>query len=637
MPQNSKFEMILLRKRDLQELMIFRLSSCLPSIVPKLIEVLGDSHHKVQKAGAQALKQIGSVIRNPEIQAIVPILLKALQDPSAKTGECLQTLLDTKFVHFIDAPSLALIMPVVQRAFKDRSTETRKMAAQIIGNMYSLTDQKDLNPYLGGILPGLKSSLLDPVPEVRTVSARALGAMVKGMGEASFEELLPWLMSTLTSESSGVDRSGAAQGLAEVVGGLGVEKMHELMPDIIRTSERSDIAPHVKDGYIMMFIFMPSVFPSEFTKYIGEIIQPILRALADENEFVRDTAYKAGQRIVLAYADTAVMLLLPELEKGLFDDNWRIRYSSVQLLGDLLYKISGVSGKMTTATAEEDDTFGTEMSQKAVIHVLGPERYHRVLAGLYMGRSDVALMVRQAALHVWKVVVSNTPKTLREVLPTLFNLLLGCLASNSYDKRQVAARTLGDLVKKLGERVLPEIIPILEKGLLSPAPEKRQGVCVGLSEIMSSTSRDMVLTFVDSLVPTVRRALCDESPEVRAAAAKTFDSLHNTVGSRALDDILPPMLEDMTNNSTKENDEEARVTYENTLDGLRQVMAIKARAVLPYLVPQLIAPPVNTRALASLAPVSGEALHRHLGKILPALITALADSQGKVSVNFSQF
>ncbi|PSN31349.1 eIF-2-alpha kinase activator GCN1, partial [Blattella germanica] len=471
-----------------------QLSSCLPSIVPKLIEVLSDSHVKVQKAGAQALKLIGSVIRNPEIQAIVPVLLEALQDPSNKTATCLQTLLDTQFVHFIDAPSLALIMPVVQRAFMDRSTETRKMAAQIIGNMYSLTDQKDLTPYLPAIIPGLKTSLLDPV---RSVSARALGAMVRGMGESSFEDLLPWLMQTLTSETSSVDRSGAAQGLSEVVGGLGVEKLHKLMPEIISTAERTDIAPHVKDGYIMMFIYMPVVFTNEFTPYIGQIINPILK-----------------------------------------------------LLGDLLYRISGVSGKMSTETADEDDNFGTEQSHHAIIVALGGGRRNRVLAGLYMGRSDVALMV--------------------------------------------AARTLGDLVRKLGERVLPEIIPILEKGLESDQPDQRQGVCIGLSEIMASTSKDMVLTFVNSLVPTVRKALCDPLPEVRQAAARTFDSLHSTVGVRALDDILPAMLHQL-------NDPDPTVA-ESTLDGLRQVMAIKSRVVLPYLIPQLVAPPrVNTKALSILA------------------------------------
>jgi len=57
---------------------------------------------------------------------------------------------------------------------------------------------------------------------------------------------------------------------------------------------------------------------------------------------------------------------------------------------------------------------------------------------------------------------------------------------------QVAARTLGDIVRKLGEKVLPELIPILERGLDSEDSDRRQGVCIGLSEIMSSTSRDHV-------------------------------------------------------------------------------------------------------------------------------------------------
>lgn len=138
----------------------------------------------------------------------------------------------------------------------------------------------------------------------------------------------------------------------------------------------------------------------------------------------------------------------------------------MQLLGDLLFHISGVTGKMTTETASEDDNFGTAASNKvrrrvfsekkgnltglllradtcpllsqAIIGALGAERRNRVLSGLYMGRSDTQLVVRQASLHVWKIVVSNTPRTLREILPTLFTLLLGFLASTCPDKRTVS-------------------------------------------------------------------------------------------------------------------------------------------------------------------------------------------------------
>lgn len=589
-----------------------QLSSCLPSIVPKLTEVLADSHIKVQKAGQQALRQIGGVIRNPEILEISPIILDALADPNKNIVACLEGLLSTSFVHFIDAPSLALIMPTLEKALDKRATETKKMAAQILGNMYALTDPKDLSPYLPAVVPGLKKSLLDPSPEVRAVSARALGATVKGMGKECFDELMPWLLETLTSEASSVDRSGAAQGLSEVLRALGQERLDNLMPEVIATTEKTDLAPNVRDGYLMLYIYLPATFGDDFMEYIGPIVPSILKGLADESEYVRDTSLKAGQRIIAMYSDSAIELLLPQLEAGLFDEHWRIRYSSVQLLGDLLFRLSGVTGKQTTV-GDEDDNFGTAHSAQVILETLGPERRDRVYAGLYMGRSDVALTVRQAALHVWKVIVQNTAKTLREILPVLFELLLSCLASTSYDKRQVAARSLGDLVRKLGERILPEIIPILEAGADHEDGDKRQGVCIGLSEIMDSTSRDMIAQFEDSLIITVRKSLVDELPAVREAAAATFENLHNTIGHRALDGVLPCVFEELDNPSLAEH----------ALDGLKQVMAVKSKSVLPFLIPKLTTPPVNTKALAILSSVAGEALIKHLEKILPAMFQAI--------------
>lgn len=58
--------------------------------------------------------------------------------------------------------------------------------------------------------------LVDPIPEVRSVAARALGSLIRGMGEENFPDLVPWLLDTLKADNSNVERSGAAQGLSEV-------------------------------------------------------------------------------------------------------------------------------------------------------------------------------------------------------------------------------------------------------------------------------------------------------------------------------------------------------------------------------------------------------------------------------------
>lgn len=85
-----------------------QLSVSLPTVIPQLTGVLTDSHAQVRAAANKSLKQFGEVISNPEIQSLVPTLLKAMVDPE-KTSNALSSLLKTSFVHYIDSPSLALV------------------------------------------------------------------------------------------------------------------------------------------------------------------------------------------------------------------------------------------------------------------------------------------------------------------------------------------------------------------------------------------------------------------------------------------------------------------------------------------------------------------------------------------------
>ncbi|KAH0448399.1 hypothetical protein IEQ34_022199 [Dendrobium chrysotoxum] len=555
-----------------------QLSQCLPTIVPKLTEVLTDTHPKVQSAGQDALQQVGSVIKNPEISALVPTLLSGLSDPNQYTKHSLDILLQTTFINSVDAPSLALLVPIVHRGLRERSSETKKKAAQIVGNMCSLvTDPKDMIPYIGLLLPEVKKVLVDPIPEVRAVAARAIGSLIRGMGEENFPDLVPWLLETLKSDNSNVERSGAAQGLSEVLAALGKDYFEHILPDIIRNCSHQRAS--VRDGHLTLFKYLPRSLGVIFQNYLHTVLPAILDGLADENESVRDAALSAGHVFVEHYATTSLPLLLPAVEDGILNDNWRIRQSSVELLGDLLFKVAGTSGKALLEGGSDDEGSSTEAHGRAIIEVLGRDKRNVVLAAIYMVRSDVTLSVRQAALHVWKTIVANTPKTLKEIMP-------------------VAGRSLGELVRKLGERVLPSIIPFLSQGLNDPDASRRQGVCIGLSEVMASAGKQQLLSFMDDLIPTIRTALCDSMPEVRESAALAFSTLYKSAGMQAIDDIVPTLLKAL-------EDEE---TSDKALDGLKQILSA-----------------FSAHALGALADVAGSALNFHVGTILPALLVGMGD------------
>ncbi|KAB1202522.1 Translational activator GCN1 [Morella rubra] len=596
-----------------------QLSQCLPKIVPKLTEVLTDTHPKVQSAGQMALQEVGSVIKNPEISALVPTLLMGLTDPNAHTKYSLDILLQTTFVNSIDAPSLALLVPIVHRGLRERSADTKKKAAQIVGNMCSLvTDPKDMIPYIGLLLPEV---LVDPIPEVRSVAARALGSLIRGMGEENFPDLVPWLFDTLKSDNSNVERSGAAQGLSEVLAALGTVYFENVLPDICRNCSHQIAS--VRDGYLTLFKYLPRSLGVQFQNYLQQVLPAILDGLADENESVRDAALGAGHVLVEHYATTSLPLLLPAVEDGIVNDSWRIRQSSVELLGDLLFKVAGTSGKALLEGGSDDEGASTEAHGRAIIEVLGRDKRNEVLAALYMVRSDVSISVRQAALHVWKTIVANTPKTLKEIMPVLMNTLIMSLASSSSERRQVAGRSLGELVRKLGERVLPLIIPILSKGLKDPSTSRRQGVCIGLSEVMASSSKSQLLSFMDELIRTIQTALCDDTPEVRESAGLAFSTLYKSAGMQAIDEIVPTLLHAL----------EDEQTSDTALDGLKQILSVRTTAVLPHILPKLVHLPLsafNAHALGALAEVAGPGLNFHLGTILPALLSAMGGDDKEV-------
>jgi hypothetical protein len=591
-----------------------QLAASLPDIIPPLTVVLNDTHKEVRSAANRSLQRFGEVISNPEVKSLVGVLLKALSDPTKHTDEALDSLIKVSFAHYLDAPSLALVVRILERGLSDRSNTKRK-SAQIIGSLAHLTERKDLIAHLPIIVAGLNLAIVDPVPTTRATASKALGSLIEKLGEDALPELIPNLMATLKSDTGAGDRLGSAQALSEVLAGLGTTRLEETLPTILQNV--SSAKPSVREGFMTLFIFLPACFGNSFANYLSKIIPPILAGLADDIESIRETALRAGRLLVKNFAHKAIDLLLPELERGLADDSYRIRLSSVELVGDLLFSLTGISGKQEGDEEEEEAT----QAGQSLLEVLGAERRDKVLSALYICRCDTSGQVKSAALGVWKALVAS-PRTLKDMVPTLSQLIIRRLGSTNMEQKVIASNALGDLIKKAGESVLSTLLPLLQDGLeASPDVDVKQGICIALRELITAASPDALEDYETILIATIRVALVDHDDDVREAAAEAFDSLQQIMGKRVVDQVLPHLLHLLR------TDEEA----EQALSALLTLLTEQTRAniILPNLIPTLLTPPItafNARALASLAEVASSAMTRRLPTILNSLMDGIIET-----------
>ena len=598
-----------------------QLSTCLPRVVPAISDVATDTHSKVREAACASLTDIEAIIINPEIRACSHKLIASLTDPANDhlRQEALDVLLSTSFVHSLDAASLALVVPVMLRATRERRSEIKRKGAQILGSVAVLAadPQEGLGPYMDMIVPALQDVLVDPIPDVRATAAKALGTMSRALPEVIVAQVLPWLFRTLKEADSQVERSGAAHGLSEVLVELGPEHFAAILPEVVGNAVNPNTNPEAREGYLGLFIFLPSVMKNAFVPHIEVVFPVLIQGLSDALTPVREVAFRAASAICAQFGASHATLLMPSLERGLFARDWRARHASVHLVGQTLEALM-----KSARGGNRDNLLESQVP-------LTQEKRSYMLAMLYIVRSDGNQSVNQNSQSVWKNVVSNTPRTLRMILPILVRLLIANLSSSdeeSAETRQVlAGRCLGDLVGKLGDRVLPDLMPILVDNINSPDPTVRAGVCVGLADIVAAANRQLLQEYFSITFPAVRVALCDESSVVRTKAGSLTSLLYTTLGNTTINSTLPQILENAQSSDS--------VVSAGGVRGLEQLILALPKELLLMVIDALVTEPVTAEKIraieaASVAPATE--LAKHVSRIVSFLMVSHNQFPGEV-------
>jgi len=198
-------------------------------------------------------------------------------------------------------------------------------------------------------------------------------------------------------------------------------------------------------------------------------------------------------------------------------------------------------------------------------------------------------------------------------------LVVQHLSSVDPDRQKVGGRALGDVVKKLGDRVLPEIVPVVLRGLDSESEMERVGVAMGLFELVGATTKSHLEPQSTSVLEAVLKGLSDESSRVQDLAGKTFNRVHVLLGAQADGPATTFVLTRLC--------EQLETDEESAIRGITQAVEARSRDCLTFLLPRLLAKPLkayNLRALAHCMGVVPSHLHHYLRQIIRSLVQELA-------------
>merc|ERR1712176_1361189 len=113
-------------------------------------------------------------------------ILTAITKPK-DVPEIMHKMAGVTFVQSVESPALAMVVPLLLRGLREKSTATKRQSAVIIDNMSKLVDNPiDAAPFLPLLLPALKTnaeSIADPEARATTEKAVAQLERLKGLAD----------------------------------------------------------------------------------------------------------------------------------------------------------------------------------------------------------------------------------------------------------------------------------------------------------------------------------------------------------------------------------------------------------------------------------------------------------------------
>jgi elongation factor 3 len=163
-----------------------QLGDALPEVIPEVTACMWDTKKQVKAAATEAMKAALQVIGNRDIEHMTDKILVAITKPK-EVPEIMHEMAGVTFVQSVESPALAMVVPLLLRGLREKTTATKRQAAVIIDNMSKLVDNPlDAAPFLPLLLPALEQnaqSIADP--EAREVTERAVAQLnrLKGLAD----------------------------------------------------------------------------------------------------------------------------------------------------------------------------------------------------------------------------------------------------------------------------------------------------------------------------------------------------------------------------------------------------------------------------------------------------------------------